>query len=45
MRGKDALVDTMDDSTDVVAVIEEYAYISKDDAVSKLDGYECPTSG
>ena len=29
--------DTMDDPTDVVAAIEEFTNISKDDAVSALD--------
>ena len=38
-RGKDALFDTMDDPTDVIAAIEEFNNISKDDAVSALDGF------
>ena len=37
--GKDVLFDTMGDPTDVVAAIEEFASISKDNAVAALDGF------
>ena len=36
---KDVLFDTIDDDTDVVVAIEEFAKINKDDAVSALDGF------
>ena len=38
--GNDVLLyDTMDNPTDVVAAIEEFANINKDDAVSAWDGF------
>ena len=38
-RGKDILFDTMDDPTDVIVAIKEFANINKDDAISALDGF------
>ena len=38
-RGNDVLFDTVDDPTDVVATIEKFANINKDNAVSALDGF------
>ena len=37
--GKDALFDTIDDHTDVLAAIEEFANINNDDAVLAWDGF------
>ena len=37
--GKDVLFDSMNDPTDIVVAIEEFASINKDDAVSGLDGF------
>ena len=37
--GKDALLNIMGDSTDVVMAVEEFNNINKDNAVSALDGF------
>ena len=37
--GKDVLLDSINDPTDIVVAIEEFANINKDDAVSALDGF------
>ena len=38
-QGKDALFDTMDVPSNIVAAIEEFANLNKDDAVSALHGF------
>ena len=37
--GKDVIFDSMDDSTDVVVAVEEFANTNKDDAASALGGF------